>query len=252
MNKTLQDGRALLKKQESQVQTKPAAVNLPAKPPAASLAGSSPQQLSSGATEQSQSVKKRPRVSTSSNENNNSNERNICKKRKEAITIQDPGLGPSGIGNTVNKDTNKPKDDEKNTSTLQDSEPGLSGSGNKAKTRKEVKKEKTPEVNPANQIVHQTWIKTEPRDHGVTDQLNKEQKASVTFETVQQNGKRIIRVKMEKLKTLNQQLRKVMRKWQQEAGLDTKEAVWVCEGNTISGEETGQSLDGKIIVLKKN
>ena len=33
MNKTLQDGRALLKKQESQVQTKPAAVKPPAKPP---------------------------------------------------------------------------------------------------------------------------------------------------------------------------------------------------------------------------
>ena len=101
--------------------------------------------------------------------------------------------------------------------------------------------------NPASQIVTQDGIKTEPRDHSVNDQL----KASVTFQTEQDNGKRTIRIKMDKLKTLNQQIKNLLRKWEQDAGLDPSEAVWVCEGKILRGEETGGSLDGKYIVLKK-
>ena len=56
-------------------------------------------------------------------------------------------------------------------------------------TSKEIKKEKIPEENPADQIVHQDRIKTEPRDHSVNAPLNTEQKASVTFQIEQKDGK---------------------------------------------------------------
>ena len=97
----------------------------------------------------------------------------------------------------------------------------------------------------------QVLIKTEPRDHSENDQLNKEPEASLTFQTKQNDGNRTVRVKIQKLKTLNQKVRKLMRELEQEAGLDPSEAVWVCEGTSLSGEETAGSLDGKNIVLKK-
>ena len=97
----------------------------------------------------------------------------------------------------------------------------------------------------------QVLIKTEPRDHSENDQLNKEPEASLTFQTKQNDGNRTVRVKIQKLKTLNQKVRKLMRELEQEAGWDPSEAVWVCEGTSLSGEETAGSLDGKNIVLKK-
>ena len=132
---------------------------------------------------------------------------------------------------------------------------GPSGSGKKENNiniRKEIKKEKVTEENPADQIVNQVGIKTEPRDHSVNAQLNTGQKASVTFEIEQKDGKgkRRIRVKIEK-RSGNQQILKLMRKWEQEAGVDPTKAVWVCEGKPLSGEETADSLNGKSVLLKK-
>ena len=115
-----------------------------------------------------------------------------------------------------------------------------------------MKKEKIPEENPANRIVDQERIKAKPRDHSVTDQLNSGQKPSVTFQIDQKDGKgkRLIVVKIQKLKELKT-LNQLMRKWEQEAGFGPSEAVWVCEGKPLSGEELGHSLNGKNIILRK-
>ena len=94
------------------------------------------------------------------------------------------------------------------------------------------------------------------RDDSLANQLGAGQKASLTFafltDEKDQNGGEMLRkmrVKIEKLKTLNQHP-KLIRKLELEAGLDHG-AVLVCQGNTLSGEETGENLDGKMILLKK-
>ena len=177
--------------------------------------------------------KKTKNTKPSGNENNNKNNQkskvsgesnsNPRKTSKDPKRIKDPVPGPSRSGNSEN-----------NTNMIT--------------PNKEVKKEKISEENPAVQIAHR--IKTEPRDHSVNSPLNTGQKARVTFIIKQNDGKeeRIIGVKIEKGKKLNQ-IRKLMRKWEQEAGLDPTKAVWVCEGKPLNGEETADSLNGKRIFL---
>ena len=151
--------------------------------------------------------------------NNNLNERKSSKKRKEMRKIGSLQPGPSHVNTTD--------------------------------ARKEVRKERIPVESPASQLISKDRIKTELRDQSVSAKLNTELKALLTFQTEQKNGKRTIRVKIEKVKTLNQQIQNLLRKWEQDAGLNPSEAVWVCEGKILRGEETGGSLDGKYIVLKK-
>ena len=196
-------------------------------------------------------------------ENKNLNEKETSKKRKD--------MKPNGNENNANANNYKSKDRRKNNSDkirtskdpkrIQGSEPGPSRSGNinhdnnNADTRIEVKKEKNPEESPA-EIGHQEAIKTKSRDDSLANQLGAGQKASLTFafltDEKDKNGGEMLRkmrVKIEKLKTLNQHP-KLIRKLKLEAGLDHG-AVLVCQGNTLSGEETGENLDGKMILLKK-
>ena len=191
-------------------------------------------------------------------EKNIVNEEKLNKKNDERM-IQNPVA--SGRENQTEKNMKKPEVRGKNNSNQRTAnsdqkrtkypEPGPRRKDN-INSGKEIKKEQISEEIPAGQDANLEGIKTEPRDQSCeSEQPSTEQKASLTFQTVQKNGNRKIRVKIDKLKTLNQQIWKLMRKFEEDAGLGPNEAVWVSGGKRLSGEETGQSLDGKVIVLKK-
>merc|ERR1719219_3006629 len=109
--------------------------------------------------------------------NNNLKERKTTKTNKKTKK-------PRASGENQSKERNL-STERKDPRNIEGSERGPSGSrsGSNATTSQE---------NPASQIVSQDRIKTEP-----TDQLNNtEQKASLTFLTVQNNGNRTVRVRV--------------------------------------------------------